>query len=627
MIKRFKKANLWIMALVVSFVVTACGGDTPADASVIQIEPIATETSETTTEDTHTTEPIENVPLADLIGADTLVHNYIMPGSQDMFFEELEPTYDGIERLQITYTVMKEYQDVLAFYQEATGRPEPDYNNAYGYFFDDVFVAEGDDYIEQILVQVLFGKSEVIMILQNTSHPNATTQAAETEPSTSPETGPPTFVVLDEAPEFSATPVAIQPSRLSTGLITVDVTKTGLELWSSAKHKGFPSIEAAYLIKAPFTDDAPKTVWLREDYFAEKVVLDDAQTKFYYYDPMMELYYEASELANAEGGDPILVGTMLYVPAVNLPFALSHNPLVMAPETSIETCYLTDLNGHPALYVVKYNPESLDRMWVKQWISLTYGIVVREEVYLEDENLAQWTQLEDISLEEVPFSTFFPRQDLVYQDRTLFLYFRDNPYGVDFGQGFQATFIPGYFDIELLDEASGNGYTLTFNGDQMATLAEYELTEDMNGNAIEVIRFRDGDAFQVIVPSQETVYLYPSSVYEHQWFQFDTLGFRKRTETDTGIIYTFDKIDSGNVSGMIQRYDYHIDLATQKFDTITTYLHDPYMGNDSEAYNLVTYTVKEPVPSDDSIFQIPETYNTVWIFSHDDGEHIPPWWE
>lgn len=143
MIKWFKKANLWIMALLVSFVVTACGGDTPADASVIQIEPIATETSETTTEDTHTTEPIENVPLADLIGADTLVHNYIMPGSQDMFFEELEPTYDGIERLQITYTVMKEYQDVLAFYQEATGRPEPDYNNAYGYFFDDVFVAEG----------------------------------------------------------------------------------------------------------------------------------------------------------------------------------------------------------------------------------------------------------------------------------------------------------------------------------------------------------------------------------------------------------------------------------------------------------------------------------------------------
>ena len=73
----------------------------------------------------------------------------------------------------------------------------------------------------------------------------------------------------------------------------------------------------------------------------------------------------------------------------------------------------------------------------------------------------------------------------------------------------------------------------------METMAERRIVKNMKGEEIELISFREGDAFKVAVPSKEEIYLYPSSMNEHQWFQFNSLGFRKRSETEQEIIYTF----------------------------------------------------------------------------------------
>lgn len=560
--------------------------------------------------------------LTDIIGKETKVNDFIMPNSKDFILDELEPTYDGVERIQVTYTVMVDYKEVLDFYQDTTNRDEPDYYNAYGYFFDDVNLPEGDNFIEQILVQGLFGKTEVIMIIQNTSHVNY----GDTSETTDPEATMLVFDVVDNLPVFEEVPAEVNYDDLQGMTITIDKTVKGVSLWESAKHLGFNSLELTYFIKTPFSEDRIKKVWLREDYFAEEYVMDEFQKKYSYFDPITRLYYEVSELANDEGEEPILFGSMLYTPILEPAVEITHNPLITMGSVEIESCFITELEEKTMLFVIKKDTLNTNEKWIKQWISLDYGVVFREEVYGEDLQLIDFKQLQEVSTQEIPDWMFMPRQDVNYKDQTLGLFFRGNSHSEDLRKAYQSTFSSGFFDLELLDETTDHGYRLTINGDYMSQMAEIENAEDMKGNAIEVIRLRDEEGFKVIVPSKETIYLYPSSIFENQWFQFDDLGFRERIETETEIIYVFDKTDAASVSGMIQRYEYTIDRETNRFISITTYMYDAYIGI-SDLFNKATYLIQELTPSDDSVFEIPGYYNTVYIFSHDDGENPPPWWE
>jgi hypothetical protein len=410
------------------------------------------------------------------------------------------------------------------------------------------------------------------------------------------------------------------------GVITVDDQLEGIQLWQSCKHNGFSSFRGDYIVKTPWAEDTLKTVWLRESYIAEKQVLGEMNTKYVYYDPYKEIYYEATELVSTEEEDTILIGTMIYTPVIkNLP-PISHNALEIASHIEIKECQLTELFDMPVLYVLKKNLSQPDNGFVKQWISLDFGVVIQEEVYNEDLELVQESVLESMDFEEIPWDVFMPRQDVTYQDRTLSLFFSNTPYSEDFRDAFQSTFMEGYFDIELIDEVSGNVLTLTFNGNQMETMAERQTPLNMHGEKVEVISFREEDTYKVIVPSKEEVYFYPSSVHEHQWFQLDTLGFRKRLETDDAIVYQFEKNDPGSVSGLVNIYDYVIDQTTKKFREVNVYSKDPFSGQEYRSTETV-YFVGKPKPSSDKIFSVPTSYNTTYVFSHDDGEHAPPWWE
>jgi len=642
---------VWIFVLLMSMVFSGCS----QDAEISDVTSHEEETSPATSTFNEPTSTVEtntliqnegkNEALVDIIGEETKVHQYIMPNSKEMVFEELEPTYEGNERLQITYSVAINYKDALAYYQELTGRPEADYTNAYGYFFDDIFLGDGDDYIEQILVQDQFNRTEIVMIIQNTSrHASNTGNASEDETERAEvnlDSYQTDFENSDTLPQFENEPSRAAVTSGEFGRISIDYLKEGLSLWQSAQHSGFESFEGHYLEKefdwqnysgeeTWSSLDSTKKVWLREDFMTEEHIIDDMNTKYTYYDPYQEIYYEVSEFvadANEESDDgKILVGNMIYLPGIEDEIFISYNPFVVPTHIRVVDCYFTELFDQTMLYVLKEDEKNTNHKWTKQWISLDYGVVVKQEVYSDDSKLIKLSILQKATFDEIPYYVFMPRQDVVYKDLTLDLFFRDNHFSKDFSEGFQQTFMQGFFDIDLIDEKNSEAIQLTFDGNRMETMAERRIVKNMNEEEIELISFREGNAFKVAVPSKEEIYLYPSSINEHQWFQFNSLGFRERSETDQEIIYTFEKNDQGNISGFVNRYDYVINKTTNKFDKIIMYAKDP-MTSYVDRSDEIVFSVRNLRSSSDEVFTRVSSYKENFIFAHDDGESYPPWWE
>lgn len=76
-----------------------------------------------------------------------------------------EKGYNGEDGYKLTYSTKSKKDEVLAFYQTAFEKTEPDYENAEGYFFENVELGSGD-FVRLIWVQDKITERVVVVTVE-----------------------------------------------------------------------------------------------------------------------------------------------------------------------------------------------------------------------------------------------------------------------------------------------------------------------------------------------------------------------------------------------------------------------------------------------------------------------------
>ncbi|MDF1618423.1 S-layer homology domain-containing protein [Petrocella sp. FN5] len=434
------------------------------------------------------------------------------------------------------------------------------------------------------------------------------------------------FPSIKERPEEKKT------NSLDRDVIQFDDTLSGLDLFKSITHAGFDSITVDYMSKHSkwlmFADDydyiyseETTTVHLKNEDFYEVTRSDQYPKYDRYYRRDHGIYYVVTELEMES------IGRASYPSIIDNKDVPRHNPIVFGSKDYFVDCLVTELKGEAVIYLERLMSRDEENKLVKEWISIKDGIVIKSYTFSEDGAVEKEMEALSIRYEEIEDSVFVEPQDIAYDDITFLIYSYMNEPLIDFQDAISNTFIEEPFILDLINKKnSKNILKMHSSGKAMNQIAITSEVKNHKGETLEIIEFHDGEYFNTVVPEKRVVEKYKTSVSDMKLFDFHSLGFRGRRETEKKIIYTFQDMGKGSVSDLITFYEYSIDKESGRFVEIASFFKESPIGEEVEGFRQ-EYVVTNLKKGNMAIFEIPKDYEVVQHDWHYDGEHAPIWWE
>lgn len=412
-------------------------------------------------------------------------------------------------------------------------------------------------------------------------------------------------------------------------------------LFASLKHKGFEGVEVTYekteYSWSDFFDnieyfgsESDLTIILKGDNIYELEVYDEFSKNYRYHLAEDGIFYELSEIMmGAYDQDPSTYTkkemgySCYYGPIDPKP---SHNPFILQSGETILKCMITEVQNKAMIYIETELNEDLH----KKWIDIENGLLHKELVFDSDGLLESKKELKSYSLITVDDSIFIAPKHVDYKDITLFIFALEGGDIETFAEAVENTLPSKPFSMTL--ESDEDEYIVHcggFDDDMSLDNPIYLYTgKDKNGDELHFKTFRKGPRFNTVVEEKRLVVQYDTSCFEKKFFDFAKAGLRDVVRTDTEAIYSFENIHKGSISGMIEFYDYTVDLNTRKIKHVAVYMKEN--RKDKDAYGpVMVYSVGAFGEADESLFSVPMTYKVIdhGSGSHNDGEHVPEWYE
>lgn len=427
-------------------------------------------------------------------------------------------------------------------------------------------------------------------------------------------------------------------------VINFDVNASGESFFSSITHKGFTGLEITYnrhqyqwndfFGELDYTDyDRNITVNLKDESIYEADIVDDFEKYYRYYYENEGIYYEVTEMMMGNYTDKPenltknVLGKSCYYKGIDGLIEPTYNPFILEKEEVINDCYITSLDSVPVIYLEStYN----DRLY-KKWISPQYGVTLKELIFDSEGLIVDSKIVTNIVEKSIDDSVFFKPNNVDYNDITLFIYSFEGGNIEPLKEALVNTLPEQNFSM-VLKNSLGDELILHaggYDGDQaLDTPVIISKATDLNGAEITLRSYFDGNYYITICDEKKIVEKYASSCFEMKFFDFKRTGFIGVKEDDDSIIYTFKNMCKGSVSGFLEFYEYEVDKNTNSISKISAY-HKEELNSDKICGDVIEYEILEFGEADESLFDIPNNYKIIdhGENSHNDGEHMPPWYE
>ncbi|WP_432401531.1 hypothetical protein [Wukongibacter sp. M2B1] len=433
-----------------------------------------------------------------------------------------------------------------------------------------------------------------------------------------------------------------------TDILQYDSNLSGISLFKSIKYFEFNNIVIKYNHKKIewsemfdgldyFDMEKSLTVSLKKDNIYEEEVIDEFVKNYRYYRADHGICYEVSEVSlgstieEAKTAKKRRTGICCYIDAIESTDNQGYKSIYLSKNESLIDCQITELNSNPVMYLEKLSRNNGDKKLIKEWVSIKDGVSLQKYIFSSEGLPEVIRTASSIIYQELDDSIFIEPDDVEFKDITTFLYaFLDDGFS-DIEKGLKNTLLKEPFSLILTGR---NGEKMTIytqgdsDGDTLGQIAIVRAVHDSKKEEIELIGFYDGEYYNTVIPSKKIVERYSSS-YEHlKLFDFKNTGFREKKDLGETIIYTFEDLGKGSVSGLRRFYEYEIDKENMKLIKISIYNKEFF--KDSEIIgDKNEYILSELMKGNMEIFKIPDDYKiyTNRMGEHNDGEHYPIWWK
>jgi len=425
-----------------------------------------------------------------------------------------------------------------------------------------------------------------------------------------------------------------------TDAIYFDGSSSGDELFNSLRKKAFEGLTVVYeknhinwtlfFEELNYSDSQNVlTVSLKEDNIYEEDYNDENSTYYRYYHQDEGVYYEVSDLMMATYTDGVeeltrqRMGTATYQGVLkNVP---TYNPIILKEGELLLECFISEIDEQAVIYLESAYKEAL----YKRWISIEYGVVIKEFVFTKEGLIQEMKAATEITQTDIEESLFYPPVDVDYQDVTLMIYMAEGGSLEQLRESLINALPKDMFSVELKSD-SGDSMMLHSSGysggqklDEMVLVYD---SEDELGKVVTLRNFRDGEYYHTICDDKKIVERYISSCDELKIFDFETTGFREIKTTDDTITYVFEDLGLGSVRGFRKFYAYEITIETNQLKNIQIYYKEKIIDNILQ--DIITYQLTEYGMTDEAIVLIPDDYKiyTNFLGEHYDGEYPAVWW-
>ncbi len=422
-------------------------------------------------------------------------------------------------------------------------------------------------------------------------------------------------------------------------IISLDTALYDMALWDSIEHHGFVGQKVNYVVSRYYWDDffgeldynytqSDKTLIMDHDYSYEHEVVDEGEKYSRYYDPEEGIYYEIQDLLLGNYTDPDSEMTPMQkgyycrykdIEGLTLP---SESPIALDKGEYVSQCYLTD-EEEPTIFFETFTESELRH----RWMTISDGVLQREVIYDDEGLVKKITSLVSSEKIEVSHEMFEPPLDVSYQDLTLLIFSLEDGDIETLRNGIESALPTTPFSMVLTNE-EGEIFTIHSGGfdseEMMLELPLYSKEAiNMNGETRHLRSFRLDDGYYTICDELAKGTVYDSSAMEDMFFNFNDVGLRSVVSENGKKAYTFYN-ETGSVSESIDLYTYIINEDEGTLESVNV-----VMEIDGEPINEVRYHMSEIGEVDETLYEISEAYElyTYGEHSHDDGEHVPFWYQ
>lgn len=413
--------------------------------------------------------------------------------------------------------------------------------------------------------------------------------------------------------------------------------------YQSIKYSGIEGIEIIYDIdKLTWNDffgdldysqyESVKTVDLKGNSIFEAEIMDEYEQYFRYYDENEGVYYEVSELMMGNFTDPNatltknVMGNSCFYRGISELVAPTYNPFILEKKDQVLSCQITTLNGEPVVYMAK----EVDGELREEWVSVKYGVVVKQLVFNEEGLLKRSSIATSVETKLMDETIFNKPDDVDFRDITLFVFSLTGGDTKTLAEAVENTISKEPHSM-MLQSTTGKKRIIHSGGlDEMALDQPLYLSksESMEGDERTLIQYRNEADFYTVCPELKTAEIYENSCFEMRFFDFEKVGLYGVTETEDLKSYTFYDNHVDSVSGMIRFYEYVIDQAQNKIIDVKVYSKES-LTDDEIVGEISDYKIVEIGEVNEKLYEIPSDYKIIdrGENSNNDGENMPFWYQ
>ena len=378
--------------------------------------------------------------------------------------------------------------------------------------------------------------------------------------------------------------------------------------------------------------ESVKTVDLKGESIYEAEIVDDYEKYFRYYDENEGVYYEVSELMMGDFTNPDAVltkkvmGNSCFYKGISGLNAPTYNPFALEQNEQVLNCQITTLDEIPAVYMALEKDGDL----YEEWVSVKYGVVVKQLVFDEDGLLKRRSIATSVKSKSIDEAIYHKPNEIDFRDITLFVFSMTGGDTKTLAGAVENTISKEPHSMTL-QSSTGREWTLQSGGlKEMSLDHPLYLTknESMNGEEKTVIRFRNEENFYTVCPELKMAEIYEHSCYEMRFFDFEKVGLYNVTESENTKSYTFYDNQVNSVSGMIRFYEYVIDKSQNKIRSVKVYNKEA-LTDDVIVGEALDYKILGIGEVDEKLYEIPSDYKIIdhGDNSNNDGEHMPFWYQ
>ena len=359
-----------------------------------------------------------------------------------------------------------------------------------------------------------------------------------------------------------------------------------------------------------------------EGYIYEYTYVNDYEQYYEYTNPENLMYYQVQDFLEGNINDPDSISHNLTGGQQSLqPYKPgdrpTYNPLLLTNFERLSYITLSRYNDEDILYLEKISDEGL----TKQWISLRYGVILKEELF-NTEGLSTRVKEgkfhQNLSVQEGTFD----QPNIEYKDYTMLFYFLtyENALG-SLLDSLNNTFDQSAYSFDLV---SNNETAYTFHVEDYEDNGKFTkygyVTKrtDSQGNLVELVNMYQDNLFYTIAHSMNVASAYKISTARLMMFEFEDLNLVSIVTNGTTDTYTFNNPinDRFSVSGMYEYYEYNVNEETSEIIDIRIILKDSPFSNDE--VRASSYTIENFGSYDEELLILPDDYS---IQNPDEGEY------